>query len=261
LSREKKAVLSKKVMDVKNADKALGEDKIEEIVQKEWNVAPLPSEEDLKNEEHESPKARTNINSRKNLIQYRTDIDPEVKEGIVKNLRYKTQRKDIDVNQFFGDTLIPELIEVLIPLRDALENADEETLFFGTVKQFVSDFPKGELNTSDVDDIATLALNRILELRLLRAAKDHPGRILDAAAAIERFRKHSDKIKMHLANRRMDRVDVKNKQSYSIVDLAAAFDDEKKKEMEARIASLLEEEKRFKDKRALSKPKDDGDNS
>lgn len=251
--------MAKKVIDIKTAEKALGDEKIDDIVNKEWNTAPLPSEEELANEESSSPKARNNINSRKNLVQYRGDVSDDTKKKIVQNLRYKSTRRDMDLERFFGGTLIPELIAVLIPLRDALENADEEGVFFGIVKQFVSDFPKGELNTSDVDDIATLALNRILELRLLRASKDHPGRILDAAAAIERFRKHSDKIKMHLANRRMDRVDTKNKQSFSIVDLAASYDEQRRTDMEKRVADLLEEEKKFISKKSLDVPSDKDD--
>ena len=52
-------------VDIKSADKVLGKDKIDSIVEKDWKVAELPSEEELKNETLKNSKARNNINSRK----------------------------------------------------------------------------------------------------------------------------------------------------------------------------------------------------
>jgi len=234
----------KKIVDVKTADAALGEDKIEEIVNKDWKVASLPTEEELSGESSDSPMARNNPNSRANLVQYRKK-SKETKEKIVKGLKYKTIRPDFDLAAFFSGLLEEGVLGVLTHMREALSDGDEEELFFTIVKQFVSDFPSGELTASDLDDVANLALNRILELRLLKTAKKSPKMILDAAATIEKFRKNSEKLKMGLANRRSDRVDTKNKQSFSIVDVAVAYDSAKKKELQDKVEELAEAQRKF----------------
>ena len=134
---------------------------------------------------------------------------------------------------------------MLYPMRAALIDEEEEEVFFGTIKLFIKDFPKGDLGASDVDDIASLALNRILELRLLKESKAHPRRILDISSAIERFRKNSEKVKMSLSGRRMDRVDTKHKGGFSIVDIAVGFDDIRRKELEDKVRVMNEEEEQF----------------
>lgn len=242
----------KKVVDSVPASVVLGPEKLKEIVDKEWLVAPLPSTEELVNEQHDSPKARSNINSRKNLIQYRKDVPKDVKEAIVNNLQFRHNRPDTDIAALFGDMLNSNLVEILLPMREALANEDEENVFFGIIKLFISDFPKNDLGASDVDDLANLALNRILELRLLKKAKDDPRRILDCAASIERFRKNSEKIKMSLASRRMDRVDTKNKGGLSIVDLVERFDSDRRKQLQERVDKQQAEEVAFEASRALS---------
>jgi hypothetical protein len=225
---------NKDIVDVKSLGDALGKDKLEEVVGKEWKVAELPSEEDLSREKHESSMARTNKNSRSNLIQYRKEKTKETKERVIKGLKHKSKRPDKDLAELFGDLISEDLLEILVPMREVVNSADEEDLFFGIMKRFVSDIPKGELNSFDLDDICNLALNRVLEVRLLKAAKESPKMILDAASTIERFRKNSEKLKANLASRRTDRVDTKNKQSFSIVDLAVGFDEKKREEFERR---------------------------
>ena len=239
------------VIDVQYADKALGQEKIEEIVEKEWKTAELPPAEEIVEEKHPSSMARNNVNSRKNLIQYRKDKPKEVKEKVVKALRFRSKRPDKDLNDFFEGLLTDDLIHILVPMRDALESQEEEEVFFGIIKHFVRDFPRGELTASDVDDISTIALNRILELRLLKVSKNKPQNILDAGSTIEKLRKNSDKLKMNLASRRMDRVDTKNKQSFSIVDIAVAYDTKRRAELEDRVKLLDKEEAAFASKKEL----------
>lgn len=247
-------VAKKKVIDIKDAKTALGADKIEEIVSKEWKTAELPPDKAIEEEVHDSPKARSNVNSRKNLIQYKKDKPVEVKEAIVNNLKFKSTREDPKLDVLFEGVLSKEMVSILLPMRDALADEDEEEVFFGTIKFFVKDFPKDELSASDIDDIANLALNRILELRMLKAAKETPKRILDVAASIERFRKNSEKIKMGLASRRMDRVDTKNKSSFSIVDIANQFDENRRKALEDRVEKFRLEDAEFADKKNRGTP-------
>jgi len=238
-------VKSKKIYDVKKADQVLGEEKIKDIVEKDWKTAELPSEEELEKTPTKSPMARNNVNSRKNLTQYRKDVPKETKEKIVKNLSYKSKRSDKDLKAFFDGSINDDLLVILQPMRVALVDEDEEEVFFGTIKLFVKDFPKGDLSSSDIDDISSLSLNRILELRLLKESKANPKRILDISSAIERFRKNSEKIKMALSSRRMDRVDTKNKGGFSIVDIAAEFDNIKRRELEEKVKIMNAEEEKF----------------
>lgn len=235
----------KDVYDIKNAKQALGDEKIEELVKKEWKTAELPSKEVLEAEGTKSPMARNNVNSRKNLVQYKKDVPEETKKKIINNLSYKSKRNSKDLAKFFEGSVSDELLGLLYPMRDALTDEEEEDIFFGTIKLFINDFPKGDLSSSDIDDISSLALNRVLELRLLKESKNHPKRILDISSAIERFRKNSEKIKMALSGRRMDRVDNKHKGGFSIVDIAAEFDNIRKRELEERVKNMDDEERRF----------------
>ena len=237
--------MSKPILDIKDAKEALGEEKIQEIVEKEWKVAELPTEEKLKAECHESPMARIHPNSRKNLTQYKKDKSVQTKEAIVSNLTYKSKRVEKDLKVFFEDILTQDMLNIFQPMRVALQDSDEEDIFFGTIRFFVRDFPKGELSASDLDDVANLALNRVLELRLLVEAKKNPKRVVDVSSSIEKFRKNSEKIKMGLASRRMDRIDTKNKTSFSIMDLAVAFDESRKKDLEDKVQKMDDEEEEF----------------
>jgi hypothetical protein len=247
----------KPIVDIKDAEDVLGKEGIDKIVDKEWKVAELPSEEDIKKEEHESSMARNNVNSRKNLIQYKKNKPKETKEKIVKNLKYPSTRKERDLVKFFGDLIDENMLGIFEPVRAVLNGDEEDDLFFTTIKYYLSDFSKGDLTASDIDDIASLAINRILELRLLAQSKGKPKNILDCSTTIEKFRKNSDKIKMSLASRRVDRVDTRQKTGFSIVDIATAFDDEKRKELKQRVLDMELEEKELADKKAKNLTKID----
>lgn len=241
----KKESPPKEIIDVKDAKATLGEDGIDAIIKKDWSVADLPSEEELAKESHKSKMARTNKNSRANLVQYRKDTSPETKKKIVSKLKYKTKRKPLDLRKFFGDLIDEGALVFLEPVREILRDSNEELFFMGLMKSFLGDFPKDELSASDFDDLISLCTNRIIEVRLLKIAKTSDKAALDAASAIERLRKNSDKIKTNLASRRTDRIDTKNKQSFSIVDIAVEFDDSRRKELEERAHVLEEGQKLF----------------
>lgn len=249
----------KKIVDVKKADEVLTDERIQEIVDKEWKTAPLPSEEQLAEEEPTNPKARNNPNSRANLIQYQKNKPKEVKEKIVKQLQFRSNRQSQDIVELFGDLIKPDDLIFLESVRDILKDADEETLFLGLFKQFLLDFPRDELSAADLDDLTSLVLNRVLELRLLKVAKGSDKAMLDSAGTIERLRKNSEKLKMGLASRRMDRVDTKNKQSFSIVDIAVAYDTEKRARLEDMAKGLEAEKEEFKRKKLQSLKDIDGE--
>jgi hypothetical protein len=228
------------ITDIKDTKDILGEEKVSEILEKEWKTADLPTEDELANEKHESPMARTNVNSRKNLVQYRKNKPKEVKEKAIENLQTRRKRRNVDPFKFIKniDNDKKPLLSSLLPNRKVLSNADEEEDFYTMINTYLADFDIEELNASDLDDIVNLALNRIIVDRLLQASSGKPSQILDTAASIERYKKQSRDLKQNLAARRTDRVDTKNKQGFSIVDLVFAYDDKRREEFDRRVMEL-----------------------
>jgi len=239
------------VVDVESAEEKLGPDLIEEIAEKEWKTAPLPTEEELSKEKHKSPKARTNPNSRKNLVQYRKDKPKKAKEAAVKALKFTKKRETIDPFEYISlpEDYPREQIKSFLPDRRVMKDAEEEVYFYTVFNSFLSDFDLDELSSSDIEDIVSLAVNRVLENRLLAITASDPNLLMDAAATIEKFRKHSEKVKGNLASRRSDRIDPKNKQNFSIVDIVHAYDAKKKSDFQDRIDALEKEKGEFLDTR------------
>lgn len=231
------------VIDEKSAYEKLGPDLIKEIAEKEWKTASLPPEEEIENEQHDNPKARNNPNSRKNLIQYRKDKPKEVKEKIVKGLKFKEKRREVNPFDYIKlpDGYDARMIRSFLPDRAVMKDAEEEESFYIILNSFLSDFDLDELSSSDIEDIVSLAVNRVLENRLLALSSSNPNSLMDVSATIEKFRKHSEKVKGNLASRRSDRIDPKSKQNFSIVDLVYAYDAQKKEEFEQRMKDLEKE--------------------
>lgn len=224
-------------INIKDAEDKLGKVKVEEIVEKEWKVVDPPSEEELAQEQHESPKARNNPNSRKNLIQYRKKTK-EQKEKMVSNLKFVEKEEDVDPREVLGKFADIVAIEKLMPALDVLSTRKEQEVYYNYIALVLQDFDADDLTASDIDDIITLALNRVIEYRLLSLSSKSPIKLLEAAPTIERFRKFSEKIKSNLANRRVDRIDVRNKPAFSIVDLAAEIDEQDKADFERRMSEM-----------------------
>jgi len=135
-----------------------------------------------------------------------------------------------------------ELMENLIPAEEILEK-DEVKLYKGLIDIYLKDFDEDSLTANDMDDLMGISLNKVLEIRLLKASKSNSTDLLDASAAIEKIRKQTEKLKENLVSRRRDRIDPKKFSGFSIVDLAVAFDMDKKKEMLSRSFEFKEEEK------------------
>jgi hypothetical protein len=134
-----------------------------------------------------------------------------------------------------------ELLQKFIPASDIFTD-DELLMYEGLVGVYLKDFDESQLTANDVDDIMSIAMNRVLEIRLLKASKNDSGMQMDASTAIERLRKQTEKLKDNLASRRKDRIDPKKYSGFSIVDLAVAFDMDKKEEAMERIAQFKKEE-------------------
>ena len=113
----------------------------------------------------------------------------------------------------------------------------------------MADFDADDLTSSDMDDISDLSKSKVLEFRLLKEAKGNPDRQLDIAMALEKMSRKNEKIKESLSFRRKDRINPNEFKGFSIVDLAVAFDVEKKAKLQKKIMKLKEEEKAALEKR------------
>jgi len=112
-----------------------------------------------------------------------------------------------------------ELMEELMYTTDIFE-PDELEMFKGLSSIYLKDF----------------------ETRLLKASKGHTDMQIDTSVAIERLRKATEKLKENLATRRKDRIDPKKFGGFSIVDIAVAYDMDKKRELMDQSIKFKEEE-------------------
>jgi len=131
-----------------------------------------------------------------------------------------------------------DLLRETIPAADIFE-PDELTTYEALVGIYLKDFDESQLTANDVDDIMSISMNRVLEIRLLKSSKGDPSRQIDASTAIERLRKQTEKMKDNLAARRKDRIDPKKFSGFSIVDMAVSFDMDKKREVMERASRML----------------------
>jgi len=152
-----------------------------------------------------------------------------------------------------------ELMEELIPAEEIFEE-DEIKMYEGLISIYLKDFDEENLTANDMDDLMGIALNKVLEMRLLKDSKGaKTDKLLDASASIEKIRKQTEKLKENLATRRRDRIDPKKFQGFSIVDLAVAYDMEKKREMMDKATKFRKEEEKILDSELLIGNRDDPD--
>jgi hypothetical protein len=137
---------------------------------------------------------------------------------------------------------VSEMLKSVLPIEEIFD--ENEVIQYNTmVDKYMADFDKDDLTTGDMDDIMDLAKNRILEFRLLKEVKESPDKLLDVSTALEKIRKENNKLKENLSSRRKDRINPNEYKGFSIVDLAVAFDDIRKSELEEKYKQLtLEEE-------------------
>jgi hypothetical protein len=134
-----------------------------------------------------------------------------------------------------------ELLKDVIPVNDLFEE-DELKIYESLIDIYLKDFDEEELTAGDMDDIMGLAMNRVFEIRLLKTSKGNTNAQIDIATAIEKIRKESQKLKENLSSRRRDRINPNELKGFSIVDLAVAFDNEKKLRLSEKARGLLVEE-------------------
>lgn len=141
-----------------------------------------------------------------------------------------------------------KMLKTILPVDDIFDEK-ELSMYNDLVDVYLADFDAEDLTSSDMDDILDLAKNRVLEFRLLRDSKGNADRQLDTAAAVEKLSKKNEKIKESLSSRRKDRINPNEFKGFSIVDLAAAFTNEKKVVLQNKMRELKEEEESLLERR------------
>lgn len=135
-----------------------------------------------------------------------------------------------------------ELLKEVIPIDDIFD-PEEKKIYESLIDIYLKDFDTEDLTANDMDDVMSLSMNRVLEIRLLKTSKGDPNKQLDISGAIEKIRKQNEKIKENLSSRRKDRINPNEHKGFSIVDLAVSFEENKKKELKDKIKSQKIEEK------------------
>ena len=136
---------------------------------------------------------------------------------------------------------VKKLLKDVFPVGDLLDE-DELAVYSSLVDVYMRDFDEEDLNSTDIDDIMGMAINKVLEMRLLKSAKGNSSAQLDISNALEKLRKQTEKMKENLSSRRRDRVDPNTYKGFSIVDLAVAFDEDKRIKLRQKSLKLKEEE-------------------
>ena len=134
-----------------------------------------------------------------------------------------------------------ELLKEVIPIDDIF-NPEEKKIYESLIDIYLKDFESDDLTASDMDDIMSLSMNRVLEIRLLKTSKGSTDAQLDIAGTIEKMRKQNEKIKESLSARRKDRINPHEHKGFSIIDLAVAFEDDRKRKLKDKIKTHKLEE-------------------
>lgn len=134
-----------------------------------------------------------------------------------------------------------KLIKEIVPI-DKIFQEDEAAIYHDFVDVYLTDFDRDDLTSGDMDDIMDLAKNRVLEFRLLKTSRDDTDRQVDISTALEKIRKENKVLKENLATRRKDRINPNELKGFSIIDLAVAFDDDKKQALKEQIRKNKKEE-------------------
>jgi hypothetical protein len=141
-----------------------------------------------------------------------------------------------------------KMLKEIVPVNLIFED-DEMELYSSLVDVYLNDFDQNDLTSADMDDIMSLATNKVLEIRLLKESKGDASKQIDISNAMEKLRKQSEKMKENLSARRRDRIDPNKYKGFSIVNLAVAFDENRKKELLKKREQLKKRQEEALDKR------------
>lgn len=143
---------------------------------------------------------------------------------------------------------IKKLIKDILPIDNVFSD-EESDMYEDYLDAYLNDFDADDLTSSDMDDIMSLAMNKVLAYRLLKESKSDVGKQIDVATTLEKMNKQNEKVKESLSARRKDRIDPNAFKGFSIVDLAVAYDQDIKRAHTERLNKLRSEEQEMLKKR------------
>jgi len=227
---------------VKDAKEKLGFE-YDEVLKKEWKVTKIPEDYDQR---IGKDGRKLNPKSLKNLVQYRKRTKKE-KELALAQLRFKEEKKkekEIELPASAQEYKLVKRLKEILPINDFFHE-DEIPVFFQIIDFYLQDFDEDDLTANDIDDLLTIAQNRVLEIRLLKHGKSKPASQLDISQTIERLRKQTEKAKESLLVRRKDRLSGKDASSFTIVDLVANYENNRKLKLSEELQKMREEEEKM----------------
>ena len=158
-----------------------------------------------------------NPKSRENLRQYSESKNAQEKDSLIRSI---TEEVEIDIPE--------EMLEVIIPTKKVF-SADEQKRFIRLLKFNLKEIAADEkLSFADVQSVAELCKNIILEDRLLADShkKSDPTTLTGIMASVEKLKKRNATLSDSLATNRSARIDPRQGKNITVMDVLYTFDDE-----------------------------------
>lgn len=176
-----------------------------------------------------------NPKSRDNLRQYNEANNAKDKKELVKSI---TDELEINISE--------EMLEVIIPTKKVFSKEERERfvlLLKLSLKEISSD---EKISFSDIQAMAELCKNIILEDRLLehsqKRAKENPIAIVDVMAPVEKLKKRNATLTDSLATNRSARIDPRQGRDITVMDVLYTFDDDVQEDFQEKLMKRLTDE-------------------
>lgn len=180
------------------------------------------------------PKAY-NPKSRQNLRQY---SEPKQKAEQAKMIRSITDEVEIEIPA--------EMLEVIIPTKKVFSN-EETKRFLQLLKLHLKEISSDEQITfADIQNVAELCKNIIMEDRLLADAqsksKEDPTAIVNVMASIDKLKKRNQSLSESLATNRNVRIDPRQSGNVTILDIIEEYERKGAEELQRKLDAMKKEE-------------------
>jgi hypothetical protein len=178
-----------------------------------------------------------NPKSRENLRQYNQGKKEAEQAKMIKAI---TAEVDIEIPA--------EMLEVIIPTKKVFSN-EETKRFLQLLKLHLKEISSDDKITfADIQNVAELCKNIIMEDRLLAdaqtKAKEDPTAIVNVMASIDKLKKRNQSLSESLATNRSVRIDPRAGRNLTVMDVLYTFDDEVQEEYQDKLLAKLDKEEK-----------------
>lgn len=178
-----------------------------------------------------------NPKSRENLRQYSEAKNAQEKDSLIRSI---TEEVDLEIPE--------EMLEVIIPTKKVFSH-EEQKRFIRLLKFNLKEIAADEkISFADIQSVAELCKNIILEDRLLadsqKKAKEDPIAIVGVMATVEKLKKRNATLTETLATNRSARIDPRQGKNITVLDVLYTFDNEVQEDFQEKLlAKLIQQEK------------------